>query len=162
MESRFKHLKKKATTMRRRGMSSRDIELSLKIPRSTLSSWCRNIPLTAVQKNKLKNNWRNALIEARRRAILWHNTQRSIKQEKAKIEAYRIFKLINVKNKAVLELALAMLYLGEGFKKKSMGIGNSDPEILKFFLKSINLLYGIKPLQLSCSLHLRSDQNSKK
>ena len=71
--------------------------------------------------------------------------------------------LLNIKsNKNIIELGLAMLYLGEGAKKSpTTSIGNSDPLILKFFLKILTNIYEIKINKIAFYLHLRSDQNPR-
>ena len=76
-----------------------------------------------------------SLIEARKNAVDWHKDQKIKRLEIAEGQAEKILSLVN-NNKETLELALAMLYLGEGFKKSGgTGMGNSDPLILKFFLQ---------------------------
>ena len=67
---------------------------------------------------------------------------------------------IDFTSREIFELSLAMLYLGEGFKKNSMtGLGNSDPLILKFFLVGITKLFNVDPTKIRYDLHLRADQN---
>lgn len=54
-----------------------------------------------------------------------------------------------------------MLYLGEGFKKvPQTGLGNADPVVLKVFVRILQICYSISPEDLSCQLHLRSDQSA--
>ena len=52
------------------------------------------------------------------------------------------------------------MYLGEGFKKSpKTGIGNSDPLLLKFFLKIMLKIYKIDIKKIRFELHIRADQN---
>lgn len=69
---------------------------------------------------------------------------------------------MNLDEKSITEIALAFLYLGEGAKNCDTAIGNSNPLVLKFFIACLNYLYGVKPYQLKCSIHIRSDQNGHK
>lgn len=155
-------LKSKAIQLRKRGYSIRTIEKQLKVPRSTLSGWFRNIELTKKQKEKLFSDWQNALVKARERAVVWHNTQKRERLAEAAQQARKILKNINMRDRNVIELALAMLYLGEGFKKTDVtGMGNTNPLILKTFVTLIKKCYGAKNDQLQCQLHLRADQNEK-
>ena len=147
--------------MRENGNSIREIEKILKIPRSTLSGWFKNIKLTKEQKSKLNKNWQNALDYARKKAVVWHNKQKEIRIREAQNEAINTLKNIDKNDNYILELALAMLYLGEGAKSNGTSMGNSNPLILKFFIKSIKTLFNIDKSDIMCDLHLRSDQNIK-
>ena len=160
MESKWINSKEEAIALRRQGYSLKDIEDRLGIARSTLSGWLRKVKLTCEQKKALDVRWRHALVKARERAVLWHNAERTKRLECAKIEAENSLSKIDVKDRYIIELALAILYLGEGFKKNDgLGIGNSDPLILKFFLKTINDIYKIDRNKVRYDLHLRADQN---
>lgn len=145
--------------MRRLGASIRDIEKQLGIPRSTLSGWLRNIVLTKEHKDKLTQNWLAALVKARQQAVLSHNRRKKGRLKEAQKQAQKTLSKINTSSKAVLELALAMLYLGEGSKTKQTGMGNSDPLLLKFFIAALKNLYGYDVSSLRCELHIRADQN---
>jgi len=162
MISKWYELKPNAIEMRERGLSIREIERLLKIPRSTLSGWFKNIKLTEIQKERLNKNWLKALNTARKKAIIWHNLQKETRMLEAKNEASKILNNINHKDMVLLEIALAMLYLGEGSKKNLTSLGNTNPLILKFFIKSIKVLYGIHKSEIKCNLHLRSDQNKQR
>lgn len=139
------------------------IEHFLGIPRSTLSYWLKNVELSKKQKEKLIRDWKNALIKARKKAVLWHNTQKEKRLQKAKDEALRTLKNINIENLNILELVLAFLYLGEGSKKNvETAIGSSDPLILKFFLALLKKVYNVDIKRIRCELNIRADQNPEK
>jgi len=62
-----------------------------------------------------------------------------------------------------LELALAILYLGEGTKKSSgFRMSNSDPMILKTAIEILRQIYGIDRQKIKCGLNLRADQDPQK
>jgi hypothetical protein len=157
--SKWYELKDKAIKLRSKGKSIGSIELKLGIPRSTLSGWFKNIQLTDVQKEKLKAKMLSALVKSRRKAILWHNSQKELHLQEAERQADLVLKGINTKNKNVVELALSLLYLGEGSKNGTTSLGNSNPLILNFFIASIKSVYGIDKNSARCELHLRSDQD---
>lgn len=159
MKSRWFKLKPKAIKLRRQGKSIVVIEKALGIPRSTLSGWFKNLKLTPKQKLRLTRNLEISLINSRKKAVIWHNTQKRLRMEKAEKQALASLKNIDISSRETLELALAMLYLGEGLKKRSTGMGNSDPLILKFFLVVINKMFGIDKTKMRYDLHLRADQN---
>lgn len=157
MKSKWFHLKQEALLLRKDGRSIRDIEISLKIPRSTLSGWFKNIKLSKKQIQALKKKHTEDLKEARKKAIIWHNIKKSDRLKDAQLEAEKTLSKIS-SNKENIELGLALLYLGEGFKKSGTGIGNSDPLILKFFLKIMKDVYNINIENIGVYLHLRADQ----
>ncbi len=160
MVSRWLHLKKKALQLRRGGLSLGSIESKLGIPRSTLSGWFRDIRLSSQQKNTLSRNKLHGLAIARQKALVWHNTQKIKRLQDARSGAVKVLERIDIDNKDILELALAILYLGEGSKKKvETALGSSDPLILKFFLGALKKLYTIPTDKIVCSLYLRADQD---
>lgn len=159
MKSQWYKQKKTAIGLRKSGYSLRMVEKKLNIPRSTLSYWFKNVVLTSEQKEILLKNWRQALDKARLKAVKWHNKQKLIRLETAKSAALETLEKINIKEAGILELALAMLYLGEGFKSKPQtAIGNSNPLILKFFIKILETIYNLDRKKIKCELHLRADQ----
>lgn len=162
MISKWYGLKSEAIKLRTKGLSIRKIETRLGIPRSTLSGWLKDIELTSEQKEKLLQDWKNALVKARKKAVFWHNAQKEKRLQEARLRALESLKSIDLSDKNILELALAMLYLGEGTKKSSeTSMGNSDPSILKLFLAVLTGIYGINIEKLRCELHIRADQNPK-
>jgi len=163
MKSRWYHLKEKVIKLRKQGFSMNKIERRYGIARSTLSGWFKKVKLTQTQKKNLLQNSSTALIAARKKAVLWHNTQKQQRLEEAKLKAQRTLKNINTKNKHILELALAILYLGEGNKKNiETSMGSSDPLILKFFLSCLKKIYDFDIKKIKCELHLRADQDPEK
>lgn len=154
--------KEKAINLRKQGTSIRAIERKWGIPRSTLSGWFRKIQLTNTQKIKIFKNASILMSKARIKAVIWHNKQKKLRLNKARKEAKEILSRINTKDKNILELSLSMLYLGEGSKTNHTSMGNSNPLILKFFIKCMRILFGIQENEFKCDLHLRSDQNEKK
>ncbi len=162
MKSKWFELKSKAVAFRKQGNSIRDIETSLGIPRSTLSGWFKNIKLNTSQYKILENKHKKALIKARKGAVVWHNQQKLYRLKSAENEADITLSKINT-NQEIIELGLAFLYLGEGFKKSPRtGMGNSDPLILKFFLKIMLSIYKIEMGKIRFDLHIRADQNPDK
>ncbi len=160
MISKWYKLKNKAVEMRLSGKSIREIENEFKIPKSTLSNWFKNLKLSTKHQKNLKEKWKHALVKARVEAVRWHNNQKNIRIKTAENEANKIIEEINLKDKQIMELALAMIYLGEGFKKKSeTGMGNSDPLILKFFISVLIKIFSIQINDITCYLHLRADQD---
>jgi hypothetical protein len=137
------------------------VEANLNIPRSTLSGWFKEIKLSEQQKTVLARNHLKGLAEARRKAIIWHNSQKANRIKTALLDAQDIVNRLKISNRDLLDLALAILYFGEGFKSPTSqtAIGNSNPLILKFFLTVIKRNYNLDISKIKCELHLRADQN---
>jgi len=160
MQSKWYDLKPTAIKLRKRGLSIGKIEQRLNIRRSTLSGWFKNIELTPKQKERLAQDWKNGLVKARKKAVLWHNAQKEKRLLEARNAALKTLGKIDMENIYILELALAFLYLGEGTKKTTdTSIGSSDPLILNFFLNAVKKIYGLNTKKIRCELYLRSDQN---
>jgi len=160
MKSKWSELKENAIKLRKRGLSIRKVEQYLGVPRSTLSGWFKNVELSARQREKLYNDWKKALIKARKKAVLWHNAQKEGRLLEAKNQAIKTLRQINKDDKNILELTLAILYLGEGSKKNiETALGSSDPLILKFFIKALKNIYNFNVEKIRCELYLRADQD---
>lgn len=161
MISRWANLKQKAIALRREGHSIGSIESILGIPRSTLSGWFRSVPLTKKQQIELKRRAEQGLARARVEAVRWHNAQKSARLKKAAQTGAGVLKQIP-NDVAILELALAFLYLGEGSKRNpATSLGSSDSRIAKFFIQCLKKIYGVPEEKIKCYLHLRADQNPK-
>ncbi|HYV33961.1 MAG TPA: hypothetical protein VE973_03895 [Candidatus Limnocylindria bacterium] len=159
MKSQWYALKSKAIAYRKKGYSLRMVEEKLGIRRSTLSGWFKEVSLTTKQQAKLLKNWKFALGKARIKAVQWHNTQKQMRLQQARDSALTTLESLDTKQKNLLELALAMLYLGEGFKSRPQtGIGSSNALILKFFIKALKSVYNLGTEKIKCELHLRADQ----
>lgn len=161
MKSKWSHLKDEAVALRKVGTSMTVIERKLGIPRSTLSLWFKDIKLTEEQRTKLMRNSKDGWERARARALQSHQEQKALRLLKAKQDAQAVLNEISLTN-ATLDLAFAMLYLGEGSKNGTTSIASSDPNILKFVLIVLERNYGITRDMVKCELHLRADQDPDK
>ncbi len=137
------------------------IEKKLGVPRSTLSGWFKEITLTEEQQVLLRRNSAEGLIRARKKATEWHRNQKALRLLKAKKDARLVLDRLEVSSE-VLDLAFAMLYLGEGNKKNVSSIANSDPKILLFVLAILRYNYNMTPDMVKCGLHLRADQEPER
>lgn len=162
MISSYVHIKVRALKMRKAGTSLRSIEAKLGVPRSTLSGWLKDVQLSREQREALHKRWLGALKLARLEAARWHNAQKASRLERAQQSAQEIVTRLP-RIPEVTELALALLYLGEGNKTNTQtAMGNSDPEILVFFVFCLRELYCVPEQKIKCELHLRADQDPKK
>ncbi len=130
-------LRQQVEQLRRKGKTYSEIKNSLSayIPKSTLSYWCRGIPLP--KDYHLKVRKLNELNFAKAREVSSRN--RKEKREE-------LLKGFDLKNKTLLrffaesgharKITLTILYLAEGSKsaRGSLMFGNSDPAIVRMFV----------------------------
>tara|TARA_B100000686_G_scaffold332582_1_gene397498 strand:- start:126 stop:818 length:693 start_codon:yes stop_codon:yes gene_type:complete len=156
--SKWFEYKEKARELRKLGVSMTVIEREFGIPRSTLSGWFKDIPLTEAARTQLMKNRQDGWKKARQKAVLTHNAQKQARLEAAEQAASATIAQLSSTN-ATLDLALAMLYLGEGAKNNATSIANSNPMVLRFVLAVLFNNYGLTSQDIRCDLHLRADQN---
>ena len=154
MVSRWFNLKNKVIKLRKKGTSIGVINKEYGIPKSTLSCWFRKIKLSKLQKDRIYNAASIKMDEARKKALLWHHSQKESRILKAKLEAGSIINRLNMNDLSILELALSFLYLGEGSKDNLTSMGNANPLVLKFFIKATKRIYPNAKLG-RCQLQLR-------
>jgi len=156
-----KILKNKAIDLRQKGKTYGQIcnVLGCRIPKSTLSWWLKDINLSVAQKQKI------------RKENLKHlNRIRKIVLAKKKFLRKKYFQAILAKNKGlksvakqheVAKIMLAMLYWCEGcrYGKGALMFGNSDPEMIKLFLRLLRQVYCIDENKLRCTVQCRYGQD---
>jgi hypothetical protein len=159
MKSKWYQYKKRAISLRLKGNSIRAIESKLKIPRSTLSGWFKYIKLPREVLLALDKNRKDGLVLARKKAVEWHNKEKDRRSADALLEAKKTLDAIDTTDRDYMDLALSILYLGEGRRKStSTSMGNSNPLILRFFISTLISIYNVSKSKIKCSLHLRCDQ----
>lgn len=161
MTSRLVDVKAKARALRSNGASYKKIRDELGVPLSTLNGWLRDIQLTNEQKKKLNEQWRQGLVRARTKASETHRQNRLKRIQQIHQKVDYDYGRVSLKPHQE-EIALAMLYLGEGSKtKRGLGLGNSDSKILRFYIGALKRLYGVNASTLRAELHLRADQDEE-
>lgn len=130
------------------------------IPKSTISSWCNNIKLPKWYQDKINELNKSSLMKAQKISRAVNNAKR----ERIISEIVKKAKIIteSLKDKDILKVILAILYLGEGAKWKShrgLSLGSSNPTIIKLYIRLLRLCYGISIKSLRCRISYRADQN---
>jgi predicted transcriptional regulator len=124
--------KKMAKELRRRGLSLNEIRRRLKVAKSSVSVWVRNIELTREQKKKLSEKGiKKEVIERRRKTRLKkEETKRQVVIDRARNEINRL----SVKE---LKLIGTALYLAEGSKTQrgTAQFSNSDPRLIQLMMR---------------------------
>ena len=154
-------LRSEARELREQGLTYREIQMALARPvaKSTLSNWCINIKLTSEQLERVRVLSEKNLMAAREMAV----DSQVARREKDLISSYRdATNLISTIDLRDAKVALAMLYLGEGYKYPSYGglrLGSSDPTIVLTYISLLNICYGKTPNELKCIISHRADQD---
>lgn len=149
-----------AKELRAKGKTYREIRiaLNLKIPKSTFSTWLKNIELPDHYENKVSLlNFKN-LEKARKISIQRNKERRKIQIKEYQDKNRGLIKNSNKINMA--KIALAMLWLGEGSKTRGVfRFGSSDPRIIKLFLWGIKRCFQFDMTKVRCTVQCRADQN---
>lgn len=155
-------LRQKAIELRtRENLSYGEIQKLLSVPKSTLSYWLKDFTLSESKILELrKKGWEKG--EASREKF--RETMKK-KREEHLLEIYKKQQRQFIKvSKNALFLAGLMLYLGEGDKKSNgrIGLANTDPRIIRFFIKWMNNFLKISKDKVKIQLHLYENMNIEK
>jgi predicted transcriptional regulator len=133
--------KKEARRLRKKGKGIKEIAKLLKVSPASVHQWCLDIKLTSLQRKRLDEKSYRALQTGRKTAA--QNQRKKRLKEIRELKKTGI-KMINKLNKREFFLTGVALYWAEGFKKDSrLGFANSDPKMVKFFLKWLTRSCGV-------------------
>jgi hypothetical protein len=154
-------IKEKVIALRKKGKMYSEIldVLGASVSKSTLSGWCKNVPLPLGFEKRIKEYNKFHLIKARKIALEKKKIKREKYLDEIKKRNLHLFKLLE--NKDIAKIALAMLYIGEGRKagKNSIMFGNSNPFIINLFLDLLRFCYKLDEKKFRCTLQCRADQD---
>jgi hypothetical protein len=148
----------KAIGLRQLGKTYSEIKAQLRIPKSTLSGWLKDYPLTDKELSKL-----NKHIRYKKYAAI--EKTRETKRQNKVIRLKHIFeeektKILPINNRE-LYLAGLLLCLGEGVKgdNSTVSLNNTDPKVVKLFLYWLMRCLKVKKQKIRVSVHLYQDMN---
>lgn len=142
-----------AIALRKKGMSYSQIKKDLSIPKSTLSNWLKNYPLSQERIRELQHD--------EKRIERYRETMRKKKEKRLQEYFIKQKKLLFPFNKRELYLTGLFLYLGEGSKQQlaQLSVSNTDPAIIKFFMIWLVKSLRIQKEKLRIQLHLYNDMD---
>lgn len=154
-------LKDKVIHLRKTGLSYREINKILNVPKSTLSNWLHSTELTIEQKERLKALGRDTHIFASEAhtKIRLKRTREIFAKARADIRTV---------TKNDLWYMGIMLYWAEGSKQKehnpSTGVifSNSDPKMMKMFLKWIRDCLNISEEDICFEIYIHTTYQKSK
>ena len=154
-------IKSQAQYLRRTGRTYSEIRatIGISIPQATLSYWLTSIPLLLRHKKRIAAlNARN-LATGRKVRILQRSESKKKNFADLKEEFCKPIKALTIPQKKLL---LSVLYLGEGGKRaqrSSVMFGNSDPKVIKIFLRLMRSAYSLDESKFRCTVQCRADQD---
>lgn len=152
--------REKAVLLRRRGKSISEIADELKMNKSTVSIWCRDVRLAEAQQKRIalrqSRGGRIGLLKAAemKRTRRIEDTRRQYSLGAADVG--------QITPRDIFFLGLG-LYWGEGYKKGSgeFGFTNSNPAIIRAFLTWITKTYGVKKQDLILRVSINQRHRDK-
>ena len=138
-----------------------EIRKRLGVPKSTLSYWLREFPLSKEKIKELREKgWKKAEVKIERfRAAM--RRKRELKEQEIYNKYQKRFEDLS---EEVFFVAGLMLYLGEGGKRDYSKIvfTNTDHKIIKFFINWLNEFLEISKNKVKAHLHLYENMDIKK
>lgn len=143
--------KEKAVTLRKKGYSYNLIAEKVQVSKSTLHHWLAEIPYTPNDEVKRR------IGEARARSGEAKHIIKLESFKKARMLAKSDVKAISHRDLFMLGLAL---YIGEGEKNDTVGVINSDVNVILFTIKWLKEHYEVKNENLTLAIHCYPDNNT--
>jgi len=139
---------------REEGLSYSEIAARTGISKSTLSNWLRDIPMRPDQIEHLESRLQANRASFAARAWSANRQRHTHAREEAYLAGASVVRSLPDAC-SVHELALAMLYLGEGSKTGNrVQLASTAPDILRYFVETLVKLYNVDRQRLSFRLNL--------
>lgn len=146
--------REKALELRQQGKSYGQIKEQLGLSKSTLSGWLKDYPLSKERIRELRN--RNE-----QRIERFRETMRRKREERLdKIYKGQKEEILPMNDRDLFLIGLA-LYWGEGTKSRmsTLELANTDPAMIKFFIRWLTVSLKIPKKSLRVKLHLYKDMH---
>lgn len=129
-----------AIKLRSTGKSIKWIANKLNVSPGSVSLWCRDVKLSKQQIDLLEKQGRDPLYGRR---LEYSQEQQRIRVEKTERLLREGLVEVGTLSKRELLLVGTALYWAEGYKKDSqVGLGSSDPSMMKLYVKWLNECFG--------------------
>ena len=154
-------IKSRVRQLRTKGLSLGQIYQETRIPKTTIRSWIRDIKLSERQLNKLKSRVQKVLQKGR---IKKQKKDKALRLDNEKLFLRKgIARVGDLSNRDLFMAGIA-LYWGEGFKNKHehrLGFCNSDPEMIRFYIKWLEKSLEIKKDRIIARLTLNESYEGR-
>lgn len=133
----------RAVSLRRRGKSVRDIAQVLGVSKSSVSLWCASIRLSPGQRLVLEKRAHEKRVYALRKAASRKKEAHKARTSDASRTGARDAGILSKRDVYCIGLGL---YWGEGYKRgnNEFGFTNSDPRVISFILRWLEISFGVK------------------
>lgn len=146
-------LKERALFLRSQGKSYKDILAEVPVAKSTISLWCRDIPLSEEQRKCLSSRWDTQRLGIKAIQKMFWGKRCDAFQKGVKMAQ-------NIRDNEFI--AGLMLHWAEGNKKNNAGIANSDARVIRLMVAWFEKYFHVKRASLTIHLHLHSGQDEEK
>lgn len=148
--------KKTARLLRKQGFSYGEINRALtrKRPKSTLSYWFKDIPLSEYRKEELRERFAPKLAAAREKAIEAKRAKRERRLKEIEERNSGIKQVLG--NPDARKALLGVLYAANG-AKKAFSFSSSNPDIIRLYLYLLRTSFRIDESKLRCTVLARAD-----
>jgi len=153
-------LKNKAQLLRKKGLSVKEIQRRLKVSRSSVSLWVRDIQLTKKQLRKLYLNKKTGGLKGSIIAAMNKTRARKELTEKLMKEGKKEVGIVSKRDKFVAGISM---YFAEGDKgDKNVSFSNSDPRAIKFTVNWFRNICRVPLNKFRLSLYIHDNLNERK
>jgi hypothetical protein len=147
--------KHKSIKLRQDGYSLGEISSILKVSKSTISLWTKNIAISIKGVKRIKEK----SIAANLKSSETLHKRKLARQSTASIEATKVFSEVKPDFNTGI-IALSFMYWCEGSKDdRTLGFTNSDPDLVKIFLVLLRQSFKIDENKLRICMHLHDYHN---
>ena len=146
--------RQQALQLRKAGLSYSQIKKILKVSKSTLSYWLREYPLSKERIRELRD--KNEL-----RIEKFRETMRKKRERRLQVYYKEQKKIVLQLEGRDYYLGGLFLYWGEGTKSyvNGLSLSNTDPAMLRFFIKWLWFCFKVPKIKLAVQLQLYSDMD---
>ncbi|HVM77032.1 MAG TPA: hypothetical protein VMU07_02690, partial [Candidatus Paceibacterota bacterium] len=163
LRKKFSEYKERAIELRKEGNTYKDIRTSLNVPvsKSTLSTWFSDVLFSIEEKEKIAARCIERIRLGNKKALETKKIARDKYLQEIRKGLVPLGEYLN--NSGVQKIVLIALYWCEGAKRRagSLSFGNSDPELIRLFLKLMRSCYPIEEGKFRCTVLCRADQNTE-
>jgi len=154
-------IKSRVRNLRSNGLSLGQIYEKTSVPKTTIRSWIKDIMLSEKQLDELKFKVQKALQEGR---IKKQKQDKDLRLNNEKEFLHKGVKDVGILTNRDLLIAGIALYWGEGFKNRHehrLGFCNSDPEMVRFYIKWLEKSLGVKKDKIIVRLTLNESYKER-
>lgn len=157
----------RARALRRKGVSVRQIAQDLMVAKSSVSWWVRDIPLSEIQKAKLKFSEMSGKEKGLFKTIQIKRERRRGYVESFNLSGRTRLSKLTISELLVLGVGLYWAEGGKSEKNRRVEFCNSDPRMIKFLILWLELCFKVSKDEFRCivginQIHEARDQVVRK